>query len=69
MQPKLKLKKALPSDAETLTRISQRAFDSDVDCGATEPGGPPGYNSIPWQKMMINSVDYYKIIHQENIIS
>lgn len=36
---------AKPQDALVLTAISKRAFDSDVEVGAAQAGGPPGYQS------------------------
>ncbi len=38
------LAKAKARDADALADISERAFNSDVDCGAPGPGGPPGYD-------------------------
>lgn len=59
----LRLEHARPVDAETLATISRRAFDSDVDCGAPGPGGPPGYDSAVWQaEMMSRASAYWKIL-------
>ena len=37
---------------ERIVAISKAAFDSDIDIGACEPGGPPDYDSIPWHIQM-----------------
>ena len=55
-------KKARSGDAEALAEISGRAFDSDVDCGAPGPGGPPGYKSAQWQARMMRIGQYYKVL-------
>jgi ribosomal protein S18 acetylase RimI-like enzyme len=36
---------AKSQDALVLTSISKRAFDTDVEVGGAQPGGPPGYRS------------------------
>ena len=61
MKGQVIIEKAQISDTETLTGISKRAFDSDVHCGGQGPGGPPGYDSVSWQKNVIEAVDYYRI--------
>jgi len=62
------LKKAVARDAATLAEISKRAFDSDVACGAVNPGGPPGYDSAEWQCEMMKHGDYHKIILGAQIV-
>jgi ribosomal protein S18 acetylase RimI-like enzyme len=65
----LRLELARPADAEELARISRRAFDSDVQCGASDPGGPPGYDSAEWQAEMIRrSSAYWKIVYDNEIM-
>jgi GNAT superfamily N-acetyltransferase len=39
-----------------------RAFHSDIECGAPEIGGPPGYDSPAWQRRMMRMGDYYRIV-------
>jgi ribosomal protein S18 acetylase RimI-like enzyme len=43
---------AKPQDALVLASISKRAFDSDVEVGGTQPGGPPGYQSQNYHAKM-----------------
>ena len=39
---------------ERIVAISKAAFDSDIDVGASEPDGPPDYDSIAWHVQMKN---------------
>lgn len=66
----LKLLKAVPKDAEVLAQISKRAFDSDVLCGGSEPGGPPGYDKVDWQIEMMHhpKATYHKILLDDQTI-
>jgi RimJ/RimL family protein N-acetyltransferase len=64
----IRLKKARPSDAGTLARVSERAFHHDVHCGAPGPGGPPGYDSDRWQARMMGVGDYFKIVAGDQIV-
>ena len=68
MNTTITLQKATARDAVALAEISKRAFDSDVDCGAPGPGGPPGYDSAQWQRDIMKRADYYKILHGERIV-
>ena len=60
--------KAHKRDADALAQISKRAFDNDVHYGAPGPGGPPGYDSGPWQTKMMRIADYYKIVSSGEIV-
>jgi len=62
------LKKAVARDAATLAEISKRAFASDLACGAVSPGGPPGYDSVGWQREMMKHGDYHKILLGARIV-
>ena len=64
----LRFEKATPDDALILARISERAFHSDIHCGATGLGGPPGYSSDVWQIRMMTAGKYYKILFNDQII-
>lgn len=66
----ISFKKAQPSDAEMLARASQRAFHSDIHCGAPgpEPGGPPGYDSAAFQRKVMRFSDYFKIMVGDDIV-
>jgi GNAT superfamily N-acetyltransferase len=64
----LRFKKATPEDARILARISERAFHSDIHCGAAGLGGPPGYSSDVWQIRMMTAGKYYKILFNDQII-
>ncbi|MHA2351269.1 MAG: hypothetical protein ACXADL_16755 [Candidatus Thorarchaeota archaeon] len=51
MKDKIEITLAQPEDAEILTEISKRAFDSDIEVGAPGPGGPPDYDSERIQRI------------------
>jgi RimJ/RimL family protein N-acetyltransferase len=61
-------RKARSGDADRLARASERAFHSDIDCGAPGLGGPPGYNSAAWQSKMMRFGDYYAIEIEGQIV-
>ena len=48
----MKLENAEMKNIERIVAISKAAFDSDIDVGASEPDGPPGYDSIAWHLRM-----------------
>ena len=43
----MKLENAELEHIERIVAISKAAFDSDINVGAAEAGGPPDYDSIP----------------------
>ena len=57
----VKFEKASASDALALTEISKRAFDSDVQVGASSAGGPPEYASVSFHVEMAKSNHLYKL--------
>ena len=52
--PFMKLENAELKHIERIVAISKAAFDSDINVGAPEAGGPPEYDSIPWHIQMKN---------------
>ena len=50
----MKLENAELKHIEKIVAISKAAFDSDIDIGTSEAGGPPDYDSIPWHIQMRN---------------
>ncbi|MFX0016129.1 MAG: GNAT family N-acetyltransferase [Promethearchaeota archaeon] len=65
---KISIARAMKKDAEKLTSISKRAFDSDIEVGAPGPGGPPWYDSPSFHQRFMKFMDYYKILLDENIV-
>jgi len=59
---------AAMSDAEVLTEISRRAFEHDVNYGASGPCGPPGYDSADSQREMIRSGRFFKVLEQDRLV-
>ena len=54
-----KLQLSLRNEIEILTDFSKRAFESDISVGATEIGGPPGYDSEQFYLEMMHSKFLY----------
>ena len=50
----MKLENAELKHIERIVAISKAAFDSDINVGGSEEGGPPDYDSIPWHIQMKN---------------
>ena len=63
----LKLLKAGTADAITLVGISKHAFDSDVEIGASDLCGPPGYKSLPFYTKMARMNCLYKLIDDKGL--
>ncbi|MBN2394633.1 MAG: hypothetical protein JXR84_28135 [Anaerolineae bacterium] len=65
----VRFEKAETKDAQTLAKICERAFHSDVDFGAPgSTGGPPGYNSDLFQIRLMISSEYYKILLDDKTV-
>ncbi len=64
----LQFTKAGTSDAVVLTSISKHAFDSDIQVGATDKGGPPGYASLAYHTKMARGNHLYKLLYQGLIV-
>lgn len=57
----LEFTKAGSSDAMIISSISKRAFDSDIEVGASTKEGPPGYMSVKYHIKMANANHLYKL--------
>ncbi|MDE7284241.1 MAG: GNAT family N-acetyltransferase [Lachnospiraceae bacterium] len=57
----MELIKAGTSDALVINSISKRAFDSDIEVGASSKGGPPGYKSVNFHVKMAKANHLYKL--------
>ena len=64
----LQFRKAGTSDALVLTGISKQAFDSDTEAGAASPGGPPGYQSVPFHLKMARMNHLFKLVDESGVI-
>ena len=62
MPREIELIPAREENLEALTGICVRAFHTDVDCGAPEVGGPPGYDSVEHQRRMLERAHEYLTI-------
>ena len=63
----LQLLKASTADAVTLVGISKHAFESDVEVGASELYGPPGYKSFSFYTKMARMNCLYKLIDDNGL--
>ena len=64
----LKLENAELKYIDRIVAISKAAFDSDIDIGACEPGGPPDYDSIPWHIQMKKEGDLLQAVIDGEIV-
>jgi len=64
----LKVMKAGTADALVLNSISRQAFNSDVKVGAVSPGGPPGYQSVPFHVRMARMNHLFKLVDANGVI-
>ena len=64
----LQFVKAGTADALVLTSISKQAFDSDTEAGAASPGGPPGYQSVPFHLKMARMNHLFKLADESGVI-
>ena len=64
----LQFLKAGTADAVSLMCISKKAFDSDVEVGASSVGGPSGYNSISFHTKMARMNCLYKLVDAYKIV-
>ena len=56
-------------DSDLLAAISKRAFENDVNYGAPERGGPPGYDESEWQaRVAVEATAYYVIEDQGGVV-
>ena len=58
----LQFLKAGTADAVSLMCISKKAFDSDVEVGASSVGGPPGYATLSFHTKMARMNCLYKLV-------
>ena len=63
----LQLLKAGTADAVTLVGISKHSFESDVEVGASDLFGPPGYKSLPFYTKMARMNCLYKLIDDDGL--
>ena len=64
----LQFLKAGTADAVSLMCISKKAFDSDVEVGASSVGGPPGYATLSFHTKMARMNCLYKLVDDYKIV-
>ena len=65
---RLQFLKAGTADAVSLMCISKKAFDSDVEVGASSVGGPPGYATLSFHTKMARMNCLYKLVDDYKIV-
>ena len=60
--------RASTADAVSLMCISKKAFDSDVEVGASSVGGPPGYATLSFHTKMARMNCLYKLVVDYKIV-
>ncbi|MFW9860639.1 MAG: GNAT family N-acetyltransferase [Candidatus Thorarchaeota archaeon] len=70
MVESIEVLEATPEDAEILAEISKRAFESDIDVGASVKGGPLGYDSVEvhMKDAKREWLDYMKVLYKGQIV-
>lgn len=53
----MELRKAKAEEAKMLTEISKQAFDTDINVGSKEIGGPPCYDDEKWHVEMMSLIE------------
>lgn len=64
----MKLLKANENQIKQLVELSKAAFDSDVNVGASEAGGPPDYDSYEWHVSMMNDGHLFSAIENDALV-
>lgn len=64
----MKIRISQEDEIRVLTQISKEAFDTDVNVGCMDIGGPPHYDSKSWHLEMLRSKNLYTLIVDEQII-
>ncbi len=64
----LQFLEANTTDAVSLMCISKKAFDSDVEVGASSVGGPPGYATLSFHTKMARMNCLYKLVDDYKIV-
>ena len=64
----MKLENAELKHIERIVAISKAAFDSDINVGASEAGGPPDYDSISWHIQMKNEGHLLQAVVDREIV-
>ena len=62
------LEKAQKEYIEELTAISKAAFDTDIEVGAEEIGGPPEYDSAEWHYRMQKHGNLFALLEDDVLV-
>ncbi len=59
---------AQSNELERLTQLSKEAFDTDINVGNSEIGGPPEYDNVNWHKEMLKQKCLYSVFSETQLI-
>lgn len=65
---RISLIKATKDQIPLLVKISKEAFDSDIEVGAIEKGGPPEYDCPEWHEKMAKEGHLYAAVENNDVI-
>ncbi len=66
--PNVSLVEASEIDSERLAEIAKAAYDSDVDYGASAPGGPQGYDSAAYYTKSLKYLGCCAVLLGEEVV-
>jgi len=64
---KFLFRRAAEHEVSRLTAISKAAFDTDIQVGGGEPGGPPDYDSEVWHRNMCKEGHLFSFLAGERL--
>lgn len=64
----MEIRLAQCSELERLTQLSKEAFDTDINVGNSEIGGPPEYDNLDWHKQMLEYKHLYSVFSDTQLI-
>ena len=65
---RITLLKAKKEQVPLIVKISKDSFESDIEVGANEKGGPPDYDNVEWHEKMIEEGHLFAAIEKDKII-
>lgn len=62
------IRMAQSNEIDRITEISKAAFDTDIQVGNTELGGPPDYDNIDFHRQMLKEKHLFSVYHDDQLI-
>lgn len=64
----MEIRLAKEEELKILTKLSKEAFDTDINVGGSEVGGPPNYDSKAWHLKTLRSKSLYTLLVDEQVV-